>query len=198
MQKKLHKKLFSLLIFSAEYSRQNSISTYTKYLDEAASDLLLSLFSSIQGMYKPAKLVLRCSIENFLKSMLSIIDPMIINEKLIFSIFDKAKYDPHFIGTIGSKVLGSLQSDYSTLCRTVHSAPSEIHTTSALNLLPHYSQQHFSELSSLFIRTTENFLSVLYVNYPVIVDRMHPENKADFLDCLSKSIKKSVVEQLYG
>ena len=59
--KGMHKKLFGLLVFSAEFKLQGQYPALDPFLNEMGSDLLLALFSIVQGMYKPAKLLLRCS-----------------------------------------------------------------------------------------------------------------------------------------
>lgn len=196
--KAMHKKLYGLMIFSAEYSFQNKYTYFSKFLEEMSSDLLLSLFNWIQGMYKPAKLELRCAIENFLKAVLSLSDVAIIQEKSVYEIFDAAKADKHFQTEFGKIRIELLKNDYSTLCRTVHSDPVQMHSTSALNLLPQYNMDLSIELVNLYIRIVENSLGILYINYPATVDNMHPENKKDFLDSLSKTTKKEIVESLYG
>ncbi|NLL73819.1 MAG: hypothetical protein GX237_09870 [Clostridiales bacterium] len=196
--KSMHKKLYGLMIFSAEYNCQNKYTFFSKFIEEMSSDLLLSLFNWIQGMYKPAKLELRCAIENFLKAVLFLSDAEIIQEKSVYEIFDVAKADKHFQTEFGKKRIELLRNDYSTLCRTVHSDPLQIHSTSALNLLPQYNMDLSTEFVNLYIRIVENSLGILYINYPVIVDNMHPENKKDFLDSLSKTTKKEIVGILYG
>lgn len=77
----MHKKLFGLLIFSAEYKTQNIQKGNELFFTEMSSDLLISLFCAAQGLYKPAKLQLRCSIENFLKAMIIFDTPTIVQEK---------------------------------------------------------------------------------------------------------------------
>lgn len=196
--KAMHKKLYGLLIFVAEFIDLNKQSITTEYMEEMASDLLLSLFNWIQGMYKPAKLELRCSIENFLKSVLSISFPLIIEEKSVYVIFDLSKVDKHFDNSFGFPRLEQLRTDYSNLCRTVHSAQLDIHSMSALNLLPQYQEEFSQEIFSIYLRIVENYLSILFVNYPVIIDIMHPENKKDFLDCLSQSSKAEINKVLFS
>lgn len=196
--KAMHKKLYGLMIFVAEYINDNGISTISTYLDETSSDLLLSLFSWVQGMYKPAKLELRCAIENFLKAVISASDPLIIEEKIVFEVFEKLKTDKHINNIFGQPRVELLRNDYIVLCRTVHSAPQELHSTSALNLLPQYDNSAAKGIVTIYLRTIENILGILYFNYPSVIDKMHPENKTDFLDCLSKAMKKEIVEHLYS
>lgn len=195
--KAMHKKLYGLMIFTAENNIQNTKTDFSKYLAEVSSDLLLCLFNWVQGMYKPAKLELRCSIENFLKSVVSVADASIIKEKSVYKIFDIAKADKHFQNEFGEIRINQLSDLYSTLCRTVHSDPLILHSTSALNLLPHFDLELSKEVFILYSRIVENNLGILYVNYPGTIDNMHPENKKDFLDSLSKATKKEVTNSLY-
>ena len=116
--KAMHKKLYGYMVFVAELIQQTGNSKYGKYLNEVASDLLLSMFNWLQGMYKPAKLELRCSIENFLKALQSIDNPEILKEKHVYSIFEQAKEDKHFISPYSSPLLKVFKSDYSLLCKT--------------------------------------------------------------------------------
>lgn len=87
--------MFGLLVFNAEFKVQGNHPDSVVFLEEMASDLLLSLFCVVQGLYKPAKLQLRCSMENFLKSLIMIDTPAIIQEN-VYAIFDAAKDDSHF------------------------------------------------------------------------------------------------------
>ena len=194
----MHKKLYGLLIFSAEFEKQNIHEDCVPFITELVSDLILTFFCTVQGMYKPAKLQLRCSMENFLKSLLIIDNPLIVEEKSVYEIFNVAKQDKHFSSLVGNRKISQIENDYSTLCRTVHGDLAVMHPISALALLPHYDESQLKELSSLFVKTIENFLGVYYFNYPIVVDTMHPENKKDFLDCLSKSTKKEIVHTLFG
>lgn len=195
--KGMHKKLFGLLVFNAEFKSQGQYPDSSTFLEEMASDLLLALFCVVQGMYKPAKLQLRCSIEIFLKSLIMIDTPVIIQEKSVYAIFDAAKIDSHFTTQIGQNCVDSLHNDYATLCRTVHSDPNVMNPMSALSMLPQYDQTLHQEVSSIFVRTLESCLGLLYLNFPAVVDQMHPENREDFLDCLAKRTKGIVVNTLY-
>lgn len=195
--KGMHRKLFGLLVFNAEFKMQGEHQDSVAFLEEMASDLLLSLFCAAQGMYKPAKLQLRCSIESFLKSMIMIDTSSIIQEKSVYAIFDTAKADSHFATPIGQTCVDSLHNDYATLCRTVHGDPTVMKTTSALSMLPQYNKVLQQEVSCIYVRTIESCLGMLYLNFPATVDQMHPDNKKDFLDCLAKTTKGDVINTLY-
>ncbi len=195
--KAMHKKLFGLLVISAELSLQKECESSTPFLNETASDLLLSLFCVAQGMYKPAKLQLRCSIENFLKAVIMISRPEITDEKSVYAIFEIATNDEHFSTSFGKKCVESLHNDYAILCRTVHSDPNALNPTNALEYLPRYNPEILQEISTLFVRIVDTCSSILYLNFPKAVDKMHPDNKKDFLDSLTRTAKRNVVKTLF-
>lgn len=176
---------------------QGENGVWLNYLKEVTSDLMLALFCWAQGMYKPAELELRCSIENYLKALIAITEEKIIEEKSVFRIFDKAKGDAHFQHTVTSKFLVSFENDYSTLCHTVHSDPKVISPVSALGAIAGYIPSNPDEFQTLIIRMAEGYMGCLYFNYPAIIDKMHPENKKDFLDCLQKSTKQKIIKALF-
>jgi len=72
-----------------------------------------------------------------------------------------------------------------------------MHPISALALLPQHDKALLHELSHIYMKIVEIHMGVLYLNYPVIVGNMHPENKKDFLDCISKSTKGKINKELF-
>ena len=93
--KPMHKKLYSLMTFVVEvsYSNKNG-NLFTdnglRYLKESVSDLGQALFCWIQGAYKPSNLILRSSIETFIKSISGEKEPTIYKEKSMYKVFDIA------------------------------------------------------------------------------------------------------------
>ena len=49
----------------------------------------------------------------------------------------------------------------------------------------------------MYIRCVEQYLKILYLNYPYVLDSMHPDNKQDVLDAMAKKTKAEVVLELY-
>ena len=196
--KAMHKKLFGFLVFAAEFEAQKVHEDSNPFFAEMSSDLLLSLFCAVQGMYKPAKLELRCSMELLLKAIVMTNNSNIIEEKSVYTVFDIAKQDKHFLAPFAKARINTIENDYSTLCRTVHGDPNVMSPVSALMLLPQYEEHMLRDLSKLYVRTVENYLALFYFNYPDVVDNMHPENKKDFLDCMAKSDKCEVIVSLFG
>lgn len=196
--KSMHKKLYAFLIFLAELKIQRYSEQSLLYLKEVGSDLMIALFCMIQGLYKTSKIQLRCSIENFLKALVLIKTNDVTEEKNVYRIFDIAKADKHFVGKVQQKSFTVIQKNYKTLCRTVHGDITTFDSISALALLPKYNEKSLRECVKLYNEVTEKFLEILFVNYYENVDKMHPENKKDFLDCLSKTTKMEVNNTLFS
>lgn len=195
--KSMHKKLYAFLVFVAEFERQSINKNSDKFLSEVSSDLMLSLFCAIQGMYKPAKLQLRCGIENFIKAIIMIDTPQIVVETSVYAIFDAATKDKHFATVTGDKVRQKIRNAYTILCHTVHGDTSVMHPLSALSLLPEYDEKFLAEFANIYIGCVEHYLEIFYLNYPMVLDNMHPYNKQDVLDAMSKKTKSEVIHELY-
>lgn len=196
--KAMHKKLFGFLIFCGEFKIQKINQKQSAFLDEVSSDLLLAFFCVTQGMYKPAKLLLRCCIENYFKVLLLTHDEKVICDKSVFLIFDMAKEDIFSLTDYGTKCFDLLYNNYKILCRTVHGDPATMQPIKALAFLPKYNEMAHKEFTDIYIKTVETCLGFLYLKYPMIIDNMHPQNRKDFLDCLSKSTKGIIVNTLYS
>lgn len=168
--KSMHKKLYAFLVFVAEFERQSINKNSDKFLSEVSSDLMLSLFCAIQGMYKPAKLQLRCGIENFIKAIIMIDTPQIVVETSVYAIFDAATKDKHFATVTGDKVRQKIRNAYTILCHTVHGDTSVMHPLSALSLLPEYDEKLLAEFANIYIGCVEHYLEIFYLNYPMVLD----------------------------
>ena len=193
----MHKKLYAFLVFTAEFKKQGINKNSDKFFAEVSSDLMLSLFCAIQGMYKPAKLQLRCGIENFIKAIIMINTPQIVFETSVYAIFDAATKDKHFATVTGDKVRQNIRNNYTILCHTVHGDISVMHPLSALSLLPEYDKKLLKEFANIYVGCVEHYLEILYLNYPNVLDNMHPYNKQDVLDAMSKKMKSEVIHELY-
>lgn len=198
--RQLHRKLFGLMVFVGDLKIQkmNELPSYVfEYLDEMVSDLMLSIFCWAQGAYKPAKLELRCAIEDFLKAMLSINNCNILEEKRIFQVFIEAQSDIHFNNQISHEILEGLRNYYSELCLIVHSSSNPDDPCNAIRLLPKVDPNISLKFVKLFSSVIELILSDLYLNYYELIQRMHPENLQDFQEALSKSWKTKITAFLF-
>jgi len=195
----IHKKLYAFMVFRNEAINPSLqlCNECIDYLDEVISDLMLGLFSWAQGAYKSSKLHLRCSIENYLKSLLSVDNPAIIVEKRVYVIFDEAENDNHFSTPLGKNILSNLKNIYGILCAVVHSAPTERRPINAINYLPTYDKDASRVFVAQFCSVLNSFLELFFLQYHIMVHEMHPENKQDYLEALSPTAIKTITEYLY-
>lgn len=94
--KPMHKKLYSLMTFVVEVDHVNATQSVISenglnFLKESISDLGQALFCWIQGAYKPSSLILRSSIETFIKSISGEEILSVYQEKSMYKVFDIAK-----------------------------------------------------------------------------------------------------------
>ena len=197
--KTLHKKLYAIMVFRNETisSEQHFNIEFMDYMDEAISDLMLSVFSWGQGAYKSAKLHLRCSIENYLKSLLSITTSDVVFEKRVYLLFENADNDKHFLNPLNKLSLDNLKNSYSALCAVVHSSPTERAPINAIKYLPSYNKEHSRAFVSQFCSVLNSFLEIAFLHYHVMIHKMHPENKQDFMAALTQTAIKKITEYLY-
>ena len=97
----------------------------------------------------------------------------------------------------GDKVRQKIRNAYTILCHTVHGDTSVMHPLSALSLLPEYDEKLLAEFANIYIGCVEHYLEIFYLNYPMVLDNMHPYNKQDVLDAMSKKTKSEVIHELY-
>ena len=81
------------MVFQAEFEVNKGFGILDevalKYLKEVTTDVILAFFCYINGTYKPSRLQLRCSIENFIKALLYPENNQIINQKSVSELLVK-------------------------------------------------------------------------------------------------------------
>lgn len=125
----LHKRFYSYLVLIEELrlciddNRKKPVLTKEQFdfLQESVSDCGQCLFMAIHGCYKGTRLLLRSSIENFLKGISMEVAPQIIKEKSVYQVFNDADAVKVFQKT---NLKESLHSIYGDLCMDVHTADS--------------------------------------------------------------------------
>lgn len=196
--KEMHKKMYALLVFDAEICNKSSLYQSEKnYLKETLSDIVTSFFSWSNGLYKPAAMSLRSSIENILKSLIYRTNNNIINEKSVYKIFEEARDSSSFQSPIQQTHVSILSDSYSKLCEVVHSGETKLISVSSLGFFPKYNEVQANEFKTLFIKTTKSILALLYFTYHKEIQYIDEHNKNSFLQSLDKSIKSSVNEYYY-
>lgn len=200
--KTMHRKVYGYLLFTAELCQQNQSSKsfdqmVIDYFKETGSDLMQSIFSWANGSYKSSKLLLRSSIETFIKACLGDEDREVFEEKSLYKLFDIAKNHSYFKGEIRDRHFERIHNSYKILCMTAHSAPTiELASISSMKMLPRYDFKLSREFSNLFNNTLESMLSSILLNFHSIVHSMHMLNKSVFLSTLTLTSKKEIMEYI--
>ena len=167
----LHKRFYSYLVFIEEL--RLCIDDKTKkpvlnkdqfdYLQESVSDCGQCLFLSIQGCYKGTKLLLRSSIENFLKGISLDVAPQIVKEKSVYQVFDDADAVDVFQKTM---LKADLHNIYGSLCMDVHTADSKhMAGVSALRYYPHFDKDEAKKLSVVYVKLLSMFVTSLCLKF---------------------------------
>ena len=196
--KPMHKKLYSYMTFIAEVDHRNPdehiySDNGIDYLKESVSDLSQAFFCWVQGAYKPANLILRSSIETFIKASVGEEQVDIYQQKSMFKVFEMSTHASCFDSDLCKKSLSSLHSTYSILCEFAHSAYAHnLAQVSALRCFPSFDINESTSFYNNFINIISNILSTLYINNYRFVHTMHPKNCNNFLSGLPSSTKKMV------
>ena len=179
----LHKKFYAYLILVEELrpyiddaGKQPVLSNLQfNYLQESVSDCGQALFLSVNGCYKGARLLLRSSIENFLKGISHDEVAAIITEKSVYQVFDDADAVSVFKST---EIKTDLHSVYALLCQDVHTADVNHMTgVTALKFFPHYDANEADNLSKVYIQLLPLFITALCIKYRECYHSIGYENR---------------------
>ena len=108
------------------------------HLGEAFSDLVAAFCCLLHGLYKPAGMQLRSSIESFVRGVAGVSSPEACETKSVYRLFDIASTDSFFLGS-GSADFNRLQQNYGSLCSYVHSG-TDAHRAGAYQIAQHMRQ----------------------------------------------------------
>ena len=167
----LHKKFYSYLILIEELrlcvddTKKKPVigKEQFEFLQESVSDCGQCLFLAINGCYKGARLLLRSSIENFLKGVCMDEVTQIITEKSVYQVFDDAGTAKVFQN---NTFKDDMHSIYGELCMDVHTADSShMAGVSALKFFPHFVKDEAEKLSSKYIKLIPVFVTTLCLKY---------------------------------
>lgn len=197
--KKIHKKQFSLLIFSSEINELllgNDSCIFR--IKETYSDIAISSFLLVHGMYKQAYMSLRSSIENFLKSICCTSNPSVLTDKSVYSIFEKTKELDYFKNKDLNDMFNELNSCYEKLCHYTHTATTvNMSNLSALNSIPMYDLSKVNEFTNLFNRVTSNILLIYICIHRELFYSMNQSNRIAILESFSTSTRRKIHENLF-
>src|SRR5690606_5349990 len=87
-----------------------------------------SFFNWMNGNYKASRVMLRVSVENFIRAVSGLEDKSQLNEKSLYKVFEVASnqsiFNNSFIPSVRS-CYDALHSDYKILCADVHTATTQ-------------------------------------------------------------------------
>lgn len=195
-----HKKYFAYLVLIEEIHQKtvlndgsiNMSKEQYEYLQESCSDLGQAFFLVFHGCYKGAKLLLRSSIENFLKGSCMDEDRSLLTTKNVYEVFDKAKSTNVFIGTRG-KLYSQLRNEYSLLCKDVHTADdSHMASITALNHFPSFKKKEAEFISKIVQKIIPIYITAIALKYNRVYHSMSFIYKEMTNKLIIKEYKKEV------
>lgn len=198
----LHKKYYSLLTCIAELnflSQDNKIvppisNDQMAYLTESCSDIGNAIFVMMNGAYKPSKLMIRSSIETFLKGFNLDWYPDITQEKSLYKMFDTIKALPFFQNTETKKIFDNIHTKYGTLCEDTHTARQiNMQQITALSYFPQFQKQDAEKVNKLITSLAKDYLYLLCIKYNNYYHKMHHRNKENIIDSISRNLRPHII-----
>lgn len=203
--KTMHKKLYGYLLVINELSFRNAdlhlfSQNELNYLCESVSDCMQSFFCWVNGAYKGSRLLLRSSIETFVKAIVGQTDPTVFTEKSVYAIFDKAKLDKQLsLLQLGKAYADILHEEYGNLCAYTHSANvSTMDKINCLNTLPKYEDHESQEIVQQTIRLLDAILGFWLNGFPQLIFAMHQNNQRIYFEILPSTIKEDIFSHKVG
>ncbi|OUC37147.1 hypothetical protein BJP35_2412 [Enterobacter sp. J49] len=163
----IHKRYYSLmsLVYCLFHFSRNKVDVKAmERLQETSSDLGTAMFLVINGAYKPANLMMRSCIENFIKSIGCLIDSSILEEKSLFKVIQRT--GEHSIFEQNPHIYEILKKEYSSLCSHVHTATKkEMAHIKALNVFPEIDIASIDSLSKVIDKTVKSMIIIVIKMY---------------------------------
>jgi len=192
----MHKKYYAFiaLVFELENTMPKVLnSKQSNFLLESVSDVGNSVFLAINGAYKSARLMLRSSIETFLKGFAIDALSNIDQEMIINKMFDDIKALPFFNHQSNKQLIDDLKSCYSTLCEDTHTArESNMQHTSSLNYFPKKSLAALEGVSKMNMKLISIYLTLLCLKFNEEYHKIHHKNKQTILDNIPKKYRPKI------
>ncbi|ENR0206280.1 TPA: hypothetical protein ACIX5J_004950 [Escherichia coli] len=190
----IHKRYYSFmcLVYCLQHlPSENMDNNAMLRLKESSSDLGTSMFLIINGAYKPANLMMRSCIENFIKSIGCLIDVSILEEKSVFKVIDTAGKHP--VVVTNYSFYETLKAEYSSLCSHVHTATEkEMTQMKALNAFPTVDQNKVAPLSNSIDKIVKSMIYITISLYSNIFFSFASEYREKVLVSLTAAQKASL------
>ena len=196
----MHKKYYSIITFvheldnSKDDSGKDVFSTKQRqFLFETISDIGNSFFLCINGAYKPSKLMLRSSIETFLKGLFIKDIANLDKEKRIYKMFEDIKQLSSMNDTSNTKEYDKLRTYYSILSQDTHTASLQhMQHISSLNFFPSFSIDLIKDISKYFCELITIYHYFLATFFNKSFNKIHFLNKDIIIKSINKSYRKRI------
>jgi hypothetical protein len=145
------------------------------------------------GAYKASKMMLRSSIETFLKgfSLDEISD--IDQEKSVYNIFDRVKGLAFFQDGSTKELFLGIHNEYKSLCQDAHTATDEnMQHITALKYFPTFQIEEATEVSESLMRLVSSFITLICLKYNEHFIKMHHRNKENVIENIPKRYRALV------
>lgn len=197
----IHKKYYAYLTLLSEINTFVDNKRYDNvvlnaqfvFLQESSSDLCSSMFSFIHGEYKAAKLLLRSSIENFIKGFNMDELPDLDKEKSVYRIFDRTKELNFFSEDQNKNIFEKIHNEYSLLCADVHTATiKNMEKRTALNSLPTFCIPQAKHIVNSFHSLVSSYSTLLVFKYNEQFHKFNYQNKEIIENAIPAEFRKKL------
>ena len=190
------KRYYSFLTFIGEleqYSNAGISEEQYLFLKESCSDCGLSLFDALHGNYKGAKLLMRSSIENFVKGYMYNVIPNITKEKNVYALFESVKQSYPFTESDIQPLYNRIHDIYKELCAIVHTATKlQLSSMTAFSIFPYYEEKESKYISTRLLKLVDAYVTLLALKYNKEYHSFHFSNKGIINTSLLNQYKKKV------
>ena len=193
-----HKKYFSYLTFIAEIQNYVGITDYRNvisttqipFLRESCSDAGISFFSTFHGSYKSSKLLLRSSIETFLKGYFLDLITDLDKESKMYELFKRIKALPWCSAEPTKSLIEGIHGKYKLLCQDVHTATNlNMVNLSALNYFPSFDYDEAKKVSDFSLSLISSYLTLLSLKYNEQFHAFHFKNRKIIINSIQRDYR---------
>ena len=186
----LYRRFHALLVWQLVFDNKDDVKS-SGHFDEFLSDISSSYFLYITCAYKASQVLLRSSLENFIRAILIARGVKTTEIESVWELFEvaKAHFKQREIDAVVHRI-GATHSKYGELCKIVHSVAYEymslrVPFSTIFEFSPEVSVKCETNMSNLF----KIMLEILYLCHNTELDKLHYKSADIIKDAVSSSIK---------
>lgn len=201
--KPLYKQAYSLMVWriyivgDADWGQGAAHADRAKvYAGESVSDVIQSVLLLVQGLYKPARMLIRSAIENVIRMMGAIEGQRVDGIKSVEEVFGVVANTDFYAGRARMvRLLQTARGDYAELSSYVHSADQHMSLVDALRVFPRYDAKEFRATAAKCERTCRVANSLLCYRLGECLWRMDFRHRDDLLESLHVADRRYLHEE---